>query len=395
LVCENGVYDAETRIFRDGRPDDYCTKSTGIYYHEFEENDPRVIELQEIFRKTFVKDNLFKFFKQTASDLIRGGNRHKIFVIWTGAGDNGKSICSDLLERAFGDYFYTPPTSILTGKQQSSSGATAELLPCKGARVIVVSETDNADVLNCGVMKKLTGGDPFYARGLFKEPIKIVPQFKLVLHCNKMPNVSAEDKASWNRIRVLPYDSTFVKAEKAPETLEEQYTKKVFPMDKTLKERLTDLSEAFLWWLIKEYESFGDADLFEPLDVQAATEAYHRTNDHYMQFVDERMQETKNKKDFITLTVAYALFKVWYKDSFPGRTIPTRIQVKEALEKKLGTQIKGVWRGIRTFDPDEELENEENEEKYMEDNDADEADEEDEEKYMEDNDVDKADEEDE
>lgn len=354
IACENGVYDAENKIFRDGRPDDYCTKSTGLYYHEIEDDDARMIELNEIFKKTFVSPKLLKFFRQTASDLIRGGNRHKVFVIWTGGGDNGKSVCADLLELAFGDYYYTPPTTILTGKQSQSDGATAALLPCKGARVVVVSETDNADVLNCGTMKKLTGGDPFYARGLFKEPTKIIPQFKMILHCNKLPNVSAEDKASWNRIRVLPFDSTFVKSHLAPKSLKEQYAKKVFPMDKSLKDRLHGLAEAFLWWLIKEYEAFGDDDLYEPAEVTCATDVYQKTNDFYMQFLDERIQETGNKKDYVTLTVVYTLFKEWYKDSYPGRKIPSRTMVKEAMEKKLGKQVKGVWRGVTTYDPDAE-----------------------------------------
>ena len=361
LVCENGVYDAEHMIFRDGRPDDYCTKTTGLYYHDFEEDDPRIVELNEIFKKTFVNPSLFKFFKQTVSDLVRGGNRHKIFLIWTGSGDNGKSICADLLERAFGDYYYTPPTTIMTGKQQQSAGATAELIPCKGARVVVVSETDNADVLNCGTMKKLTGGDSFYARGLFKEPIKITPQFGVILHCNKKPKVSAEDKASWNRIRLLEYESTFVKSHEAPNTIKEQYEKKIFPKDKALKDKLDGLAEVFLWWLIKEYEAFGDADLYEPAEVTCATNIYHRNNDYYKQFLDERIQETGCKKDYVTLTVIYTLFKEWYKDSYPGRTIPSRDMMEEAMEKKLGKGKKKVWRGVRTYDPDEEIEEEEDE----------------------------------
>ena len=370
LVCENGVYDAEYKVFRDGRPDDYSTKSTGLYYNDFEDDDPRIMELNKILKKVFVNPKLFKFFKQTASDLVRGGNRHKVFIIWTGAGDNGKSVCADLLELAFGDYYYTPPTTILTGKQSQSDGATAALLPCKGARIVVVSETDNADVLNCGTMKKLTGGDPFYARGLFKEPTKIIPQFKLVLHCNKLPNVSAEDKASWNRIRVLPYDSTFVKEHLAPKSLKEQYAKKIFPMDKSLKDKLHGLAEAFLWLLIKEYEAFGESDLYEPTEVTCATDVYHKNNDFYLQFFDERIQETNNKKDYITLTVIYTLFKEWYRDSYPGCKIPSRGMVKESMEKKLGKQIRGVWRGVTTYDPDEEVSEESEDESESDDDDS-------------------------
>lgn len=369
LVCKNGVYDSENRIFRDGRPDDYCTKSTGIYYREFDDDDPCVMELRNIFEKIFINKKLFKFFRQTTSDLILGGNRHKIFIIWTNvAGNNGKSVCADLLEYTFGDYFYTPPTSMLTGKQSQSASATADLIPTKGARVVVVSETGNEDVLNCGTMKKLTGGDPFYARGLFKDPIKITPQFKLILHCNGLPNISAEDKASWNRIRVLPFESEFVKKEDAPKSIKEQYRKKIFPMDKSLKDRLKDLAEPFLWWLIRDYESYGDSDLYQPSEVTCATDIYHKSNDFYLQFIDERIQQTDDKKAYVTLSVIYSLFKEWYKDSFPGQKISSRIQVKEALIKKWGEPVKGIWRGYRTFDPDEEIDSEEEEEEDYEDN---------------------------
>lgn len=360
LVFENGVYDSQNKIFRDGRPDDYCTKSTGRYYQEFSKDDPKYKELFEIFRKIFPDKEIFTFFQQTGCDIIRGGNRNKLFIIWNGDGDNGKSVAADFYQAGFGGYYYTPPTSILTGKLQQSSGATAELIPMKGAKIVVISETDNADILNCGMMKKLTsGGDPIYARGLFKDPVAIVPNFSTILHCNKLPAISAEDKASWNRIRVLPFSATFKKAHLVPATEKEQYEQKIFPMDKTLKNRIKDLADIFMWWLIKTYEEMGDQDLIEPPQVMEATNVYQKVNDFYLQFMDERIQETEDDKDFITLTQIYTLFKAWYKSSYPGRTYPTRIQVKEAFEKKLGKQVKGVWRRVKTYDPDEELAQEE------------------------------------
>jgi len=352
LACENGVYDADAKIFRDGRPDDYCTKSTKLNYRDFEDEPDIVSDLEDIFSKIFVNKNILNFFKQTTSDLIKGGNRHKIFTIWTGQGDNGKSICAYLLELAFGDYFYTPPTTLLTGKQQQSSGATAELMPTKGARAVAISETDNSDVLNCGVMKKLTGGDPYYCRGLFKEPVKINPLFKLILHCNKMPNVSAEDKASWNRIRVLPFESRFVNTELAPQDIEEQYATKIFPKDKALKDKLPNLADVFLWWLIKNYEAYGDSDLFEPPEVKMATQTYHKTNDFYMQFMEENIRQTFVKSDRLSINVVYNLFKDWYRNGFPKSHIPSRNMVKDALDKKFGDSVKGYWHGVVIYDPE-------------------------------------------
>jgi P4 family phage/plasmid primase-like protien len=345
LVFENGVYDAKAKVFRDGRPDDFCTKTTGLYYHKYGYDDPRVHEMLSIFKRTFPNPNLFKFFEQTVSDLILGGNRHKIFCIWNGDGDNGKSIIAEMLDKAFGDYYYSPPTTLLTGKQQQSSGCTPELIPCKGARVVQISETDNADILNCGTMKKLTGGDAFPARGLVKDPIKIIPHFKLILHCNKMPNVSADDKASWNRIRVLLFESLFVNKDDAPKTEEECWQKKIFPKDKTLKDRIPQLVEVFIWWLIDRYEFYGDADLFMPPEVKQATNHYHRNNDHYMQFIDDRLVKTGNQADVLNMSVIHNMFKEWYKDSYPGKNSPNRPQLQDSLEKRIGKSDKNAWVG--------------------------------------------------
>jgi len=234
-------------------------------------------------------------------------------------------------------------------------------MPLKGSRLCCVSETSHDDILSCGVMKKLTGGDGLYARGLFKDPIKINPFFKLILHCNKMPMVSAEDKASWNRIRVLIFESIFVEKSLAPNTKEEQYKQKVFPMDKTLKDKLPELAEPFLWWLIKNYEEFGDKELFEPEEVKFSTSEYHKSNDFYIQFCDERIISTGDTKDYITLDTIYTLFKIWYKNSYPNRQIPTRPNVAESIEKKLGKPQKGVWRGVATFDPSEDYTHKESE----------------------------------
>jgi len=352
LVYENGVYDCSICKFRDGRPDDYCTKTTGLYYQEFEEDDPLVLELESIFKKIFPNDKVYKFFKQTTGELIRGGNRHKIFIIWNGGGNNGKSVVADLLEKALGDYYYTPPTSLLTGKSSQSSSATAELIPLKGARIVCASETGNDDFMNCEIMKKLTGGDPIYARGLFKDPITIHPQFILVLHCNKLPKVSAEDKASWERIRVLPFNSKFVKKDKAPDSIEEQWKQRVFVQDRSLKERLPQLAEVFSWWLIKQYNTFKDSELYEPLEVKASTKDYHKINDFYLQFIEDRITITKDYSDVLSLETIYSIFKVWYKECYPGNKTANRDQVKQSLEKKfidsgLSGISNGVWRGIK------------------------------------------------
>jgi len=350
-VFNNGVYDSKNKIFRDGEPGDYCSKSTGIdFIPHISLDDPRVVKLLSILRKSIPDKQLFEFFRQTSSDFIFGGNRHKIFLIWSGIGDNGKSIVADMLEQAFGDYFYTPPTELLTGKRGPSGGATPELIQLKGARVVCLSETGNNDVLNCGMMKKLTGGDPIYARGLFKDPVKIKPQFKVLLHCNQVPNVNADDKASWNRIRLQPWESRFVRHDdpELPETESEQYKKKIFPKDPSLKNYIESLAPVLMRILIQWFEEFGDNDLYEPDKVMFATHQYRQKNDYYAQFVDEKVQKTDNPDDVLSEGDMYSIFKVWYKDFFPNRTIPTKIQLADSIYKKLGFRDRqSSYRGYR------------------------------------------------
>ena len=73
-------------------------------------------------------------------------------------------------------------------------------------------------------MKELSGNDTFFARGLFKEGGEITPMFKLVLICNEPPQLHNSDKATWNRIRVIPFEATF--CDDAPDTYEEQLRQK-------------------------------------------------------------------------------------------------------------------------------------------------------------------------
>ena len=96
-------------------------------------------------------------------------------------------------------------------------------------RWCVLQEPDKRDTLNIGILKELSGNDTFFARGLYKEGKEITPMFKLAMICNKPPKVPHDDKATWNRIRVIPFEATF--SHDAPENYEEQIRTKTFPIE--------------------------------------------------------------------------------------------------------------------------------------------------------------------
>lgn len=337
LVFNNGVFDCKIKEFRPGRPSDYCTKSTNIdYIGPVPDDNPLKQYLISTLRKTFTNNNLYEFFKQTVADFVIGGNRHKIFLIWTGKGNNGKSFLAELISRAFGDYLYSPPTSLITTKQKNSSNATPELVPLKGCRIAELSETDTGDKLNGTMMKKLTSnGDRITGRDLFKGMIQIKTTFVTLLHCNFPPEVNSNDPAAWNRIRNVQFESKFVSqnSSELPETEEEQYRKKIFPIDTSLKDKLDELAPIFMSMMIEWYKEYHSLPLYEPEEVLNATKEYRLKNDFYQQFIDERLETAKNQR--LVATNVYEDFKNWFSKSNPGKRVPNRSEFQDCISKKV------------------------------------------------------------
>ena len=71
--------------------------------------------------------------------------------------------------------------------------------------------------------------------------------FKLGLICNKLPQIPNADQATWNRIRIIPFESTFT--DDAPTDPNEQLRKKIFPVDRDFEDKkLPGMLEAFAWF---------------------------------------------------------------------------------------------------------------------------------------------------
>ena len=252
IAFNNGVYELKKNIFREGIPEDFISMKMNVNYNEeMTEKHPKVLEVFDFLEKVFPDKSVRDYFMDTASDVFIGGNPYKIVQVWTGHGNNAKSITQEIFEKMLGEYSVKLPTALLTGKRTQSSAACPELARAgNGVRWCVLQEPDKSDTLNIGILKELSGNDTFFARGLYKEGREITPMFKLVLVCNKPPKVPFDDQATWNRIRVIPFESTFSKS--APENYEEQLHDKVFPIDPQFSDKIPGLLEAFAWvlWII-------------------------------------------------------------------------------------------------------------------------------------------------
>ena len=351
IAFKNGVYDLKQNVFRDGRPDDYISISMGVDYNkDLTEDHQSVLDVHEFLEKIFPDRSVREYFLDTSSDVFVGGNASKHVIFWSGEGDNGKSITQTIFEKMLGKYAIKLPTTLITGKRAASSAACPELVRAgNGVRWAVLQEPDKKDVINIGTLKELSGNDTFYARGLFKEGGEITPMFKLVLICNDPPGLPYSDKATWNRIRVIPFESTF--CDNAPESYEEQLLQKRFPKDRHFASKIPGMLQAFAWVLLEHRKNIKRR--VEPDKVQLATASYRKQNDIYRQFIEESIIECN--KSTISLVELYAQFKEWFKDSLPNHQLPIKNEIKEYFIKLWGDPAKGYkWNGyrIRTIQDD-------------------------------------------
>ena len=137
----------------------------------------------------------------------------------------------------------------LTGKRAAASTPQPEIARLVGKRFVVLQEPNEKEEIQVGIMKEYTGGDKITVRTLHKEPIEFSPQFTMVLTCNKLPKVPADDGGTWRRIRVVKFTSKFVD-NPDPECVNE------FPIDPYLAKKLEEWKYAFFWLLTEYHREF-------------------------------------------------------------------------------------------------------------------------------------------
>lgn len=338
---ENGVYDLELKEFREGRPEDFISFTTGCNYIPYEPEHPFSRQIMTFLSQILTLEHMKEYVLLLLASFLNGQIREERFHIWTGVGSNGKSKLIDLYEQAFGDYCCKFPVTLLTQKRAASNAATSELARAKGKRFAVMQEPSEDEKLNVGLMKELSGGDKIQARALFKEPIEFKPQFKMVLTCNHLPNVPSDDGGTWRRIRLVEFTSKFTAT---PDPTKENE----FPIDMELSNKFVDWREHFMSLLIEYYKKYCETGIKEPNEVMQCTREYQKNNDFYLEFVESELE--RYDMGFLSYHDAYNLFKQWQKDnasSFKVKKKEFAIGVDKSCGRRISLNGVEGWKGWR------------------------------------------------
>lgn len=336
LGFENGVYDLAAGEFREGRPDDFISFSTGIDYVRYDKDSDAVRGIYQFYEKVLPNPEVRRYVLTLMASFLSGHTREERFHIWTGSGSNGKSKVVDLFEMALGEYCCKLPVTLLTGKRAASNAATGEIARAKGKRFACLQEPSEDERLNIGLMKELTGGDRVIARPMYQECIEFRPMFKMVLLCNHLPHVPSDDGGTWRRIRVVDFPSKFVAH--VPTRDNE------FAMDTDLSKKFEDWAPYFMAVLLEHYRLYyqNSGTIHEPDEVLSCTREYQKDNDHLTDFMDTCIERTVDANEILTIDDAFREFKDWvHSDNIPVK-VPKKKDIRNFLDKNIG---KGTMSG--------------------------------------------------
>jgi P4 family phage/plasmid primase-like protien len=356
LLCfNNGVVDFANKVFRDGYPEDYITKSTKNNYISYDDNittdefRKSVDEIEVFMNKLFPIPDLNRYMRDHLASSLIGSNKNQTFNVYHGSGSNGKSIIADLMSVTLGEYKGTVPITLVTEKRGLIGGTSDEVLKLKGVRYAVMQEPSKGVKLNEGIMKELTGGDPIQARGLYSESEIFEPQFNLVVCTNNLFDIESNDDGTWRRIRKCDFLSKFIDEGE----IYNDETPYIFPKDKSLKDKLPLFAPIFASMLVKRaFETGGIVEDSET--VLNASSKYRKGQDHIAAFVSERIIKTGNPKDKIGKRGVQEDFKRWFEETQGSRKIPKGEELYEFINKKFGQCKTTGWQGLQFVQPDEE-----------------------------------------
>jgi len=354
LLCfNNGVVDFKNKVFRDGYPEDYITKTTRINYVHFDNDNSEMQETAEelitFMEKLFPIKDLNRYMWDHLASCLIGSGKNQCFNVYHGSGSNGKSIIADLMSSTLGEYKGTVPITLVTEKRGLIGGTSDEVLKLKGVRYAVMQEPSKGVKLNEGIMKELTGGDPIQARGLYSESEIFEAQFNLVVCTNNLFDIDSNDDGTWRRIKKVDFLSKFI--DDGEEYSDE--TPYVYPKDKTLKDRLPTLAPVFASMLVKRaFET--DGIVLDCETIINASNKYRKGQDHIAAFIYEKIIKTGDKNDKIGKNGLYQEFKMWFQQEQGARKVPKGQEVYDFMDKKFGLHCSKGWLGLKFTQPEEE-----------------------------------------
>jgi putative DNA primase/helicase len=324
LVTANGTLDLKTGQLRASQRIDFITKGTSVAF------DPAATcpVFQSFLNRIFQRHlEVIPFLQRAVGYSLTGDTREQCLFLLHGSGANGKSTLVNVLELLLGDYAKQAAPDLLTAK--TGDRHPTEIADLRGSRLVATVETGEGRRLDETLIKQMTGGDRMKGRLMRQDFFEFLPEFKLWMATNHLPQIRGVDSGVWRRIRLVPFLETIGDDEKDP----------------MLPAKLRAEAPGILAWAVRGCLEWQAGGLQPPAIVTGATAGYRVAEDTLGAFLSERCVLLPGLET--QASELYRAYRQWAEEN--GEFVHTqtrfgRMLTERGIERKTGRIVS--YRGI-------------------------------------------------
>ena len=233
-------------------------------------------------------------------NCLKGQNCNK-FIVFTGGGANGKSLITELLQSALGNYFIKAHNGILTDKTVQTANPFFANLHLK--RVAIYAEPDDSEPYRVANIKRMCDNETEVGRQLYRNESEIKLRMINIAECNSKPALKGAscDEAMKRRMVVVPFKITFVSDNRS----ERKNYAKGNPYYKT-REFKDKYKYAFIRYIINNNI---DESVYVSKNAKEESEDYLSQNDEMFVWFNRFYEKTDNKNDKLKTKDLFCLFQ--------------------------------------------------------------------------------------
>jgi P4 family phage/plasmid primase-like protien len=352
FVCNNCVLDLDLCVFRDGQPSDMMTVSSNIDYPkniDSPEAQEIMFAIQDWLDKIFPDEELQEYTLNEFACKLSGKLYGEKFIICTGSGANGKSQLFKLVKEVFGDYYLQADNTLLNTPKRDANSASPALAILKCKRIVVMTEPKNNLPFESDKVKELVSGDPFVCRHLNKDPIMVMPQYRIFLQCNDIPRNETTDDGFWRKIFVIIMEAKFITKEDDMYKLDDpvKFPNHFKGLDQS--HLYKEWAPYFLYLLFERFKVLKTYDFKFPIPnkVKLATKIYQEEASTYTQFFNEKIEEAPGYK--IDAGTLYSEFQAFVGRDFKTHKPTFLKQMERFIGKPRGGTNKKEYHGFKIY----------------------------------------------
>ncbi len=270
---DNGVYDLYKEEFRQACSADNISLTTCNDYIEFEEDDQLLSEINHFLCQLFPNEEIRNYVLSLLSSFLEGGNFHEKFHIWIAVDLECIKLLLRLFELAFGQYAKKSPNDFLTHKESRYELANTQAYRLRKIRFVSIEGEHKQQKLNASLIKEWSGGDLIICskngNDQYQPNFTYKPLFKMIYYTSIPPYLCPNDQAMTRRIAVLEFQSRSVNRPDPTNCYE-------FKKNPDIETQLQKWKQAFMFMLLKTYQSYKINGLIEPESIKQYNLEYNQ-----------------------------------------------------------------------------------------------------------------------